>query len=114
MLYGVIAGIAAALTGAISIAIVIRSRWEYDQLRRARERGEFRTIQGYVTNFVAQSADGHPRETFRVGDAVFDYSADDMTSAFHQSAGKGGPIRQGVRVRIADADGSIVRLEVAK
>jgi RsiW-degrading membrane proteinase PrsW (M82 family) len=113
-LYGVLAGIAAVFTAAISVGFLIRSRWEYAYLRRAAAHGDYRTVQGRVTDFVAQGPNGHPRESFRIGDVVLDYSASDMTSAFHQTAGEGGPIREGLRVRIAYAEGSIVRLEVAK
>ena len=103
---------AVAATG-MSVALLIRSRWEYDHLRKALARGQFQVVEGRVTDFVPEHADGHPREAFRVGNAFFNYSSSDITSAFHKTAAKGGPIRQNLVVRIAANNGSILRLEVA-
>ena len=40
------------------------------------------------------------------------YSRTDITSAYHLTASEGGPVRNGITVRIADVNSAIARLEI--
>lgn len=113
-LYFALVVVAAVLLSGVSISIVMYTWEEYDMLRAALKAGEFVTVEGRVDNFVPEGPDGHPTERFRVGDSSFSYSTSDFTSAFHQTAAQGGPIREGLSVRIADVNGAIARLEIAR
>jgi hypothetical protein len=84
---------------------------EFQQLSGALTSGQYRSMTGAVTDLVPERPDGHPRESFRVNSVGFEYSSSDVTSAFHRTVGSGGPLREGLRVRVADVDGKIVRLE---
>lgn len=112
--YGALTGIAALIAFSMALGIIVKSRLEFDRFRDVLVHGRYQLIEGVVTDFAAERADGHPREHFRVGNSTFEYSSSDITPAFHQSAAHGGPIRPNLRVRIAAFKGSILRLEVSQ
>jgi hypothetical protein len=87
---------------------------ELSALKRERLSGEFHIIERIVEDFTPGKADGHPPEQFRVGNTHFTYSPYEITSAFHQVVENGGPLRNGLKVRIAETDGKILRLEIAQ
>lgn len=110
-----------ALTGTVGsiglvacIAMLAHTRREYNALSESLRDGTFRSVEGEVVNFVPQGPDGHPIEKFRVAGVSFAYSESDISSGFHQTAAHGGPIRNRLRVRIADVDGAIARLEIER
>lgn len=94
------------------VAMLVHTRCEYDELQSSLRNMTFHVVEGYVVDFIPQGVDGHPIERFRVDSARFEYSRSDITSAFHRTAIEGGPIRNGIAVRIADVNGKIARLEV--
>lgn len=112
--YRLLTGSIAGLAGVASLGILAHTWREYDTLRNALRRREFRVVEGKVSNFVPEGLDGHPTEKFQLGNIRFQYSTSDITSAFHRTAARGGPIHDGLRVRIAEVDGAIARLEVAR
>lgn len=79
--------------------------------------GDYTVVEGVVSNFVPGDWIGHRHELWRVRSADQDhwytYSRSTITSGFRQTQEEGGPIHNGVHVRIADEDGLIARLEVA-
>lgn len=56
--------------------------------------------------------EGHQDECFRVKNEKFCYSDYVVQPGFHQSASHGGPIREGLPVRIAYSNGQILRLDI--
>jgi hypothetical protein len=112
--YRALTGLVGALAGLGCVAMLAHTWRDYAKLRTALRNGTYLLVEGRVTDFVPERRDGHPIEMFRVGDAQFEYSTSDITSAFHWTAGQGGPIRDGVSVRIADVDGAIARLEIGR
>jgi hypothetical protein len=110
---GIISAVAAIATAGC-VAMLVHTRREYDALRSSLRDRTFRVVEGYVVDFVPQGADGHPIERFRVDSTRFEYSRSDITSAFHHTAISGGPIRNGIAVRIADVNGKIARLEILR
>jgi hypothetical protein len=83
----------------------------YSELGDALSRGGYEVVEGRVTEY---SSYGKDSESFTVGGHGFSYSGYDLTKGFNQTRAKGGPIREGLQVRIAYVDESIVRIEVAK
>jgi hypothetical protein len=94
-----------------TFASLIYTWHEFHQYSGALNSGKYRNTTGIVTSFVPERSDGHPRESFQLDNVRFEYSSSDVTSAFHRTVGTGGPLREGLSVRIADVDGRIVRLE---
>jgi len=82
---------------------------------RARLRdGSCSVVEGYVTEFRPASRDGHGGESFIVSGRYFSYADYRMSAGFHQTSIRGGPIREGMRVRIHHLRGEIARLEISR
>jgi len=80
----------------------------------AYQKGEYRTVEGVVSDFHPMPYQGHQDECFSVQDQRFCYSDYEIGPGFHNAASHGGPIRAGLHVRIAYREGRILRLDVAK
>jgi hypothetical protein len=85
------------------------------EFRRRLDAGEYTLVEGVVTHYVPGRRDGHGDEEWTVsgGGRTHRYR---FSSAVHEG-GYGeilGPVKQGSRVRIAEVDGRIARLEVVK
>ena len=87
---------------------------EYWSLRSAVRDGRVSIVEGAVSQFKAMPYTGHAMERFCVQDTCFEYSDYVVTSGFNNTRSHGGPIREGLQVRIAHVRGTIVRLEVAE
>jgi len=87
---------------------------QYSTLRERLELGQYVAVEGIVTDFDPLPPGGNGLERFRVGSHRYEYSDFTATVAFNRSRTKGGPIRSGLRVRIADVDGAIARLDVER
>lgn len=78
------------------------------------ENGQYSVVEGIVTDFHPMPYEGHDEECFSVATKRFCYSDYEVTPGFHNSASHGGPIRLGLRVRVAFTFNTILRLEIAK
>jgi hypothetical protein len=87
---------------------------EYRRMCQALETGRFVTVEGPVTGFVPMPATGRSMESFEVDGHRYRYSDFVVTAGFNNTQSHGGPIRDGLYVRIADVDGKIARLEIAR
>lgn len=87
------------------------------QFRRAANDPATPRVEGRVVAFRPAPAEGHQNETFVVTGVPFSYSDYVITGGFNQTRSHGGPIREGLRVRItyvrSRAGNIVVRLEVA-
>jgi hypothetical protein len=101
------------LFGCVWIGAGIVNRSVFENLRAADRDGSAEIIEGVVEQYVLRS-ERRPKETFVVGNRYFAYSDYDSNRGFHQTRASGGPITEGLRVRITHVDGNIVRLEVAQ
>ena len=87
---------------------------QYRGLVRALENRDYVVVEGVVHDFVPMPVDGHPNESFEVAGRRYEYSDFMVTQAFNNTQSHGGPMRDGLRVRIADVSGRIARLEIAR
>jgi hypothetical protein len=87
---------------------------QYRHMRNALETGRYVTIEGTVRNFVPMPVTGHSMETFEIDGRRYSYSDYVVTAGFNNTQSHGGPIREGLHVRIADVGGHIARLEIAR
>jgi hypothetical protein len=85
---------------------------EYVALNTAYRRSQFSVVEGRVTNFRPMPYEGHQDECFSVQSHTFCYSDFDVTAGFNNSASHGGPIHEGLPVRVSYIGSKIVRLEV--
>ena len=72
---------------------------------------DYDNVEGVITNFSPGSFDGHKPETFTVAGHTYTFSSAKSEAGYHDVQGAEGPLRDGVRVRIADVNGMIARFE---
>jgi len=86
----------------------------YARARAAYVQGQYSTVEGTVTNFHPMPYSGHQNETFSVDGMQFSYSDYVLIPCFNNTSSHGGPIREGLRVRIAYSGNCILKLEVSQ
>lgn len=115
-LLGSVSRVQACVVLAVAGAIAGAMYWfDVEQLRRARLRTEAEgiTVTGVVEEFRPEPFAGHaPDEQFRVKSYLFHYSYYDETPFFNTTAAHGGPLRDGLSVRITAVGHQIARLEL--
>jgi len=84
------------------------------KLVTAYRNSDYSLVEGVVTDFHPMPYEGHQDECFSVKEKRFCYSDYLITGGFHNSASHGGPIREGLPVRIAYSNGVILRLDIPK
>ncbi|HEY2353099.1 MAG TPA: hypothetical protein VGH83_11345, partial [Candidatus Acidoferrum sp.] len=62
--------------------------------------GSAAIVEGVVTNFRPMPPEGHQLESFEIASQTFSYSDYVLTPCFNKTASHGGPIRQGLELRI--------------
>ncbi len=82
--------------------------------QRALASHNYRVVEGPVQQFQPMLRMGHTMETFEVNGTRFSYSNFVPSECFADTAAYGGPIREGMYVRIAYIDNCILRLEVRR
>jgi hypothetical protein len=85
---------------------------DYLTLSHAYKSGRCELVEGVVTNFAPMPPAGHKDETFQVNGKSFAYSSFSVTAGFNKTACHGGPIKDGLKVRIWHLKGEIARLDV--
>jgi hypothetical protein len=106
-----------AVLATTSIAAV--GGYRYWRAERALRKGEFAVVEGPVEYLHGMSYRGRGVERFTVRGVQFAYSDYVWSTGFKRTASHGGPIEEGLWVRIAyfdrgDADYEILRLEVKR
>jgi hypothetical protein len=101
---------------AMAISIPMNTvTWSRYQTAISRLRSEdFGIVQGRVENFVPEPLTGHAMESFSVGGKSFSYGQYVDTSGFHNSSSHGGPIKEGLYVRISYRGNVILKLECVR
>ena len=76
---------------------------------------QFTILEGKVLDFKPMPYTGHAEESFTLHGVSFRYSDYDKSKCgFRNTASHGGPIHEGLQVRISARNGRIFKLEVAK
>ena len=76
--------------------------------------GEFQVVEGLVANFDAKPLGVRKDESFTINGVRFAYSDGDGSAGFNTTRAKGGPIYNGLQVKIAYKGNTILKLEVAE
>jgi hypothetical protein len=101
-----------ACAGVFGVSNVIRQQWRC--LEQARS-GDFQVVQGEVRDYKPMPSRGKGSESFTVNGIHFSYSDGDLSrGGFNNAALHGGPIREGLYVRICHRDGRVLKIEVRK
>jgi len=98
----------------LAISMEYAAYRDYQALKLAVEQQRFTPVEGTVVDFVPGGSDGHPPESFCVSDHYHCYSYYPLmiSADFNRVSSRGGPVRAGQTVRIADVGGRIARLEI--
>jgi hypothetical protein len=75
--------------------------------------GHFKVVEGLVKDFDPMPSSGHKMESFRVNGVKFEYSDYVITPGFNNTTSHGGPIVEGLPVRVSYINQTIVKLEIA-
>jgi hypothetical protein len=111
------------LTAVVCAVFLLLAAYAYrapgvqDMYARAREayvEGRYSTVEGNVTNFHPMPYSGHQNETFSVNGMQFSYSDYVLIPCFKNTSSHGGPIHEGLHVRIAYSGNCILKLEVSR
>jgi hypothetical protein len=97
-----------------TLVTFVNTYGDYRAASSARQDNSFRVVEGVVTEFKPMPATGHAMESFCVSGVCFYYSDYVVTAGFNQTSSHGGPIRDGLPVRVTYIGNTIVKLEVAK
>ncbi|GAB3456801.1 hypothetical protein GCM10027321_10710 [Massilia terrae] len=97
-----------------TVGVFISTYSEYLSLSKALSTNNVRVVEGVVSNFKPMPKSGHAMERFCVSGTCFEYSDYMVTGAFNNTSSHGGPIHEGMLVRVSFVRNSIVKLEVAK
>ena len=81
-----------------------RALRRYHEHLSALRAGNYSVVEGVVESFHPMPYEGHSYESFRVRGIRFTYSDYTITPCFNNTASHGGPIREGIRVRVVYRD----------
>lgn len=87
---------------------------DYRTALDAMRNGRAQVVQGLVTQFRPMPYSGHVDESFVVQNFKFEYSDYGGTAGFNTTSSHGGPISEGLPVRIWHLGNEILRLDIAK
>jgi polyferredoxin len=97
-----------------TVSAFLSTYHDYSTLTTALKNGNAHVIEGLVTNFQPMPVTGHAMERFCVSVVCFEYSDYVVTSGFNNTSSHGGPIREGLPIRVTYFGNAILKLEVAK
>jgi hypothetical protein len=83
-------------------------------VQKALRDGSAAVVEGRVEGFIPMPYGGHALEHFTVCGVPFSYSDYIVTEGFNRTSSHGGPMREGLWVRITYVGEIIARLELAK
>ena len=98
----------------LTVAAFVSTYADYRAASSARQDNSAQVVEGVVTDFKPMPAAGHAMESFCVSGVCFRYSDYVVTAGFNQTSSHGGPIRDGLPVRVTYIGNTIVKLEVAE
>ena len=96
---------------ALSLVLLVGNYYEYRHAKKALETRNYRIVEGTVKEFVPMPPGGHSTESFKVGDASFQYGSGWGSTIFNSEWNRG-YIHNGAQVRITYSDRDILRVEV--
>jgi hypothetical protein len=83
-------------------------------LRKSYRAHEYQVVEGLIEKFEPMPYEGHQNESFTVKGTRFEYSDFAVRPGFSQTSSHGGPIRQGLNVRVCHRGNIILKLDIAK
>lgn len=104
-----LAGVVLALLTGARFLSYVEEKKEFVRVLNA---NQARVVEGEITNYTPQAWTGRPLEKFQVGSEGFSFDGFGASPAYHKRRRSGGPLQEGMRVRVFEFRGSILRVEV--
>ncbi|HKO13563.1 MAG TPA: hypothetical protein VJV22_16455 [Acidobacteriaceae bacterium] len=108
----------AIFAGAVACALMLFASCyqylQYHSMFDRLQRGAYVKVDGTIMDFVPGDPAGHAPESFSVDGHRYSYWSSKDAPGFRMVQGRNGFLHNGVHVRIADINGAIARLEVAR
>lgn len=103
-----------AITLLLTLVAVVVPLATYRKYRHALTSGEYEMLEGRVERFAPMPTGGHAPERFTLRGKDFSYTDYAASPFFHKTQADGGPIHEGVYLKVAYVDGNIIRVEVCE
>lgn len=97
-----------------SIMSILITYFQHERIQNFRESGQVSIVEGRVENFVPMPYEGKALESFTINGVKFEYSDFVYSYGFNNTSSHGGPIREGLQVRIHYVGNTILKLEIKK
>jgi hypothetical protein len=97
-----------------TVFVFVSTAGSYSELASALRQGRCEIVEGVVSEFHPMPWSGHAMESFAVNGKRFEYSDYAVSAGFNNTASHGGPITEGMHVRVHYYGNAIARLEVAR
>jgi hypothetical protein len=97
-----------------TLATFVGTYRQYSIASDAERTGRALVAEGRVAEFKPMPFTGHSMESFCVAATCFRYSDYVITAGFNNTSSHGGPIREGLPVRLTYVGNTILKLEVAE
>jgi hypothetical protein len=94
--------------------VLITTHTAYVEALADFDAGRVKVAEGRVSRFIPMPYSGHALEHFCVDKACFSYSNYLSSPGFNQTSSHGGPIHEGLPVRVTYTGNTIVRLETGR
>ncbi len=107
-----IALLACAVVLMINGVMILGYRREKQELIEALDSGRARVIEGTISDYRRQSGSPKRMESFQLEGVRFSFDGYGTTPAYHRRASTDGKLRDGVRLRLWEYRGNILRLEI--
>lgn len=88
----------------------VNDNQDYNRLQKIVVEKHHSVLEGYIEDFIPEPTTGTIPESFKVGDVNFSYYDNSENDAFHKSSISGGPIKEGLYVRIFYSENKILGL----
>ena len=88
----IVSGIMALQMLLVTALLTVDRVCMYQATIGAYQRGEYRTVEGYVTEFDPMPASGHAHESFTIDSVYFEYSDYVVQFGYHNAKSRGGVI----------------------
>jgi hypothetical protein len=100
------------VNGLVWATVAIVSIAECASLKSVLRAGRATVVEGTVEDFHPLTVPSNKDESFRVGRHVFRYSDYNLSSGFGKTVSQGGPVREGLNVRVFYVGNTILKLEI--
>src|SRR5260221_935524 len=107
-------GVSSLIAGALLALVFGWQVYQLAHLQGLLSQGGVAVAQGAVRAFQPMPKSGHGSEQWCVENACFVYSQYETVPWFHRTESEGGPIHNGLFVRVHHVGNAIVRLEVRR